>query len=313
MGQKPATPPSPWPDLDNLLTPTLFTHLTTSRLPYTRNTPINFSHFGRDIFLADPFSPLVKDAAWPALLAISKYPLEKLPDLHERYLPSPSDDSYPEQCLGLLLLLDNLPRLLFKGIDARWTFDFFDHIAQRVVHSCIGLPEELRPDSWGRWRDRLGAGMDYWVGVRFWFGVVLVHSEKRSDQELGVMYTEETRRVVEEANGQIDPWREKREVVLSDVTMFPREFRQGPPQGQEVTREEWVFWAGMLMDCHRPVVERFGRYPWLNAITGRASTEEEEEYLDKIRHFAEVGEAARARVRRDLDDGRWSPLGIDSL
>ncbi|KAK4174395.1 hypothetical protein QBC36DRAFT_333742 [Triangularia setosa] len=313
MGEMPPTTPSPWPDLDSLLSPTLFTHLTTSRLPYPKQAPINFSNFGRDIFLADPFSALVKESAWPALLAISRYPLDKLPDLHERYLPAPSDHNYLEQCLGLLLLLDNLPRLLFKGIDARWTSAFFDYIAQTVVHSLIGLPEERRPDSWDIWRDRLGAGLDYWVAVRFWLGVVLVHSERQRDQKLGVVYTEETRKVVERESGISDPWGKKREVVLSDVTMFPQEYRLGPPQGEGVTKEEWAFWAGMLMDCHKPIIDRFGRYPWLNAIMGRASTEEEEEYIERIGHFAEAGEAVRARVRHDVDGGRWTPLGEDSL
>ncbi|KAK0739439.1 hypothetical protein B0T21DRAFT_400559 [Apiosordaria backusii] len=313
MGETPQTTPSSFNDLDNLLTPSLFTLLATSRFPYPKQSPINFSNFGRDIFLADPFSPLVKDAAWPALLTLSKYPLDKLPDLHERYLSHPGDPSYPEQCLGLLLLLDNLPRLLFKGIDARWTFDFFDHLAQRVVHSWIGLPEEQRPDSWERWSGKLGARMDYWTGVRFWFGVVLVHSERQGDQELGVVYTEETRRVVEKAGGVLDPWRERREMVLSDVTMFPREYRLGPPQGEVVTKEKWVFWSGMLMDCHKPIIDRFGRYPWLNAITGRVSTKEEEEYIERIGHFAEAGEAVRARVKDDVDAQRWTPLGEDSF
>ncbi|KAK4202033.1 hypothetical protein QBC40DRAFT_347389 [Triangularia verruculosa] len=313
MGEIPQALPSPWPDLDALLTPSLFTLITSSRFPYSKKVPINFSHFGRDIFLADPFSPLVRDAVWPALLALSKYTLDQLPDLHDRYLPHPTDHSYPEQCLGLLLLLDNLPRLLFKGIDARWTFDFFDRLAQRVVHSWIGLPKQLRPDSRERWGDTVRAGMDFWVAVRFWFGVVLAHSERQRDQQLGLGYTEETRLVVEEASGLLDPWRGKRGVVLGDDTMFPREYKLGPPQGEGVTMEQWVFWAGMLMDCHKPIVDRFGRYPWLNAITGRISTEEEEEYVKRIGSFAEVEEAVKRRVRRDVDAGRWTPLGTDSL
>jgi hypothetical protein len=305
------TPPSPDEELKHLLTPALLSHIVNCRLPHPKHSAIDFAEFGRNIFLADPFGPLVKDAVWPVLLVLSKIGLDDTPDL-STFLPPPSDPSYPEQCLGLSLLLDNVPRLLFRGIDQRWTFGYFDKISQRLAETWQSLPASERPDGWSRWQS-MGYGLDYWIGVRFWFGCAFVHSGELSHQRIALEFTDETRCVVESMSGQIDPYRESREEILSDPSGFPREYRKGPPQGDGVTREFFMFWAGMLMDTHYPIVKRFGRYPYLNAILGREGRRGESEWIAETGHFGEaIGDVAR-RVREDVEAGRWSPLGTDSV
>ncbi|KAK4182772.1 hypothetical protein QBC35DRAFT_509342 [Podospora australis] len=299
---------------DNLLTPSLFSLLAHHRLPYPdKKAPINFSDFGRDIFLEDPFSPLVKDKAWPALLALSKFGSpDQVPDL-TTYLPHPTDTTYPVQVLGLQLLVDNLPRLLFRGIDARWIYAYFNHVSQRLARTWIALPADQRPDSWPRWRDEEGVGLDYFIGVRFWLGTPFVHSELLGNQMIALKFTEETRAVVEKETGTVDPHRKHRDAILNDIYGFPRLLQKGPPQGSDVTREGWTFWMCKLMDIHQPIVDRFLRYPYLNGITGRAARGDEKKWLEEVHHFAEADEDTVRRVREDVKKGRWTPLGEDSL
>ncbi|KAH8911198.1 hypothetical protein BR93DRAFT_923911 [Coniochaeta sp. PMI_546] len=296
-------------ELSHLLTPALFTLIVNARLPYDRHASIDFVEFGRNIFLEDHFGPVVKDKAWPALIALSKIGLDRMPDL-STYLPPPTDPTYPEQCLGLQLLLDHCPRLLFRGIDERWTYAYFSQLSQRLAQVWYPLPPAQRPDKWERWQKF--AGLDYWIGVRFWFGTPFVHSELLESQHIALTYTDETRAVLESESGQTDPYRAERKEILSDLVGFPRVYRNGPPQGDDVTRESWTFWMCMLMDIHVPIIERFGRYPYLNAIKGRQSTEGEKEWVKEVNHFGETtGEVAK-RVKEDVDAGRWTPLGTDS-
>lgn len=297
-------------ELGQLLTPALFTMIVKARLPYELKSRIDFAEFGRNIFLEDHFGPVVKDRVWPVLIALSKIGLDRMPDL-SAYLPSPSDSSYPEQCLGLVLVLDHCPRILFRGIDERWTYAYFAQVSQRLAKVWYALPASQRPDKWERWQTH--AGLDYWIAVRFWFGTQFVHSERLDNQHIALLYTDETRSVVERESGQTDPYRTKRKEILSDLVGFPREYTKGPPQADDVTRESWTFWMGMLMDIHVPIIETFGRYPYLNAIWGRESTAEEKDWIARTRHWGETtGEVAR-RVKEDVLAGRWTPLGTDSL
>ncbi|KAK3326114.1 hypothetical protein B0H66DRAFT_573693 [Apodospora peruviana] len=297
--------------LKSLLTPELFSLLVNARLPYQKQESINFSDFGRDIFLQDPFGPLVKGKVWPALIALSKIGLDRMPDLSACYLPAPTDPTFPEQCLGLQLLLDLCPRLLCRGVDQRWTFAYFDVLSQRVAEGWYFLPPSQRPDQWPQPDD--AGQLDYWIGARFWFGVSFAHSEHLRHQEMALEFTEETRSIVERVSRQRDPYRKTRNEILQDLYGFPREYRRGPPLGDKVTRESWAFWAGMLMDIHKPIVDRFGRYPYLNAVFGRASTADEEKWIDETDHFGEAGKDVARKIKEDVRLGRWRPLGEGSL
>ena len=296
--------------LGDLLTPGLFDSLVKARLPYGKQDSIDFSELGRDIFLEDPFGPVIKEEVWPVLIELSKVGLDDIPDL-SAFLPHPDGPSYPEQCLGLQLLLDHCPRLLFRGIDQRWTYDYFNKLSERLGRTWLTLPPAQRPDSWERWHNA-GAELDYWIAIRFWFGTPFVHSELPESQKIAIAFTEETRFVVEQISGQTDPYRATRQHILLDLYGFPREYRKGPPQGGDVTRESWTFWMGMLMDVHKPIVDVFGRYPYLNAICGRESTREEERWAEDTDHFGEASQKVARRVKEDVKLGRWTPLGEDS-
>jgi hypothetical protein len=65
----------------------------------------------------------------------------------------------------------------------------------------------------------------------------------------------------------------------------------------------------MILDAHWPIIKRFGRYPYRNAIFGRVSTEEEGKWLDDTGHFGEASPEVAERIRKDVEKGQWTPLG----
>lgn len=65
----------------------------------------------------------------------------------------------------------------------------------------------------------------------------------------------------------------------------------------------------MLVDIHKPIIDRFGRYPYTNPVRGRESTKEELEWAEKSEHFAEVPPPAAKQLENDYKVGVWQPLG----
>jgi hypothetical protein len=143
-------------------------------------------------------------------------------------------------------------------------------------------------------------------------GTPFVHSERAEDQEAALLFTEGTRAAVEMVSGMTDPYRAERGQILADLYGFPRVYKAGPPQGDGVTREGWTFWMGMLMDVHKPIVDRFGRYPYLNSMLAREGTPEEEVWAAKTEHFGEADEETKRKIQEDVKHGRWTPLGEGS-
>lgn len=289
-------------DLKSILTPSLFQSLAESGIPFSKTEPLDFNEVGRHIFMGEPPTP---DPAWPALKILSEIGLDNMPDMME-FLPPPTSPKFPIQCLGLQMLLDQGPRRL-KGVDGRWTNSYFDPVSHKLARSWYSLPPEQRPDTWTRWKGT--ATLDYWIVLRLCFGAPLVHNGTREGQEIGLRYTEETRATVEQETGQTDPNRQDRDSILSDVYGFQRLFSAGPPQGDDVTAASWGFWLTKLMDVHKPIIDRFGRYPYRNAVQGLISTEEEKKWLEETHHFGEAPPDVAKRVREDVEAGRWTPLG----
>ncbi|KAK2614172.1 hypothetical protein N8I77_001021 [Diaporthe amygdali] len=298
-------------DLKHLITPSLLTLLVEARIPFSPAGPLNFGEVARKTFGAGPFLPTIGPKAWPVLVALSKAGLDALsPEfLMANFLPPPTSAEFPRQCLGMQLLLDQAPRSLCRGVDGRWRSCYFDVVSQRFARAWLALPDDQRPDSQTRWCTELGASFDYWTCVRFWMGAPFVHSESAENQAIALEFTDTTRRAVEAKMGVTDPWRTKRDDVLSDIYGFPRVARTGPPLGEDVTLETWSWWWMMLIDIHKPVIDRFGRYPYNNEVRGRESTKEELEWREKMDHFAEEPPEVLQQLVEDYKAGIWQPLG----
>ncbi|KAH8901498.1 hypothetical protein GQ53DRAFT_740381 [Thozetella sp. PMI_491] len=287
--------------LDKILTPSLFQFMVDCLIPFPK-TQVDCA------FLAsDPFDEKFREHAWPALLALSKVGLENMPDMMH-FLPLPSAADFPPQCLGLQILLDQTPRVLCPAdsIDSRWVNSYFDIVSNKFARTWLGLPAEQRPDSWEAW-GKQSASLDYWLRVRRLFSCPHVHCGTLESQELALAFNEETRRTVERISGQTDPNRAERQEILSDVYGFPRMLTEGPPDN--LTTVTWCWWTLKLSDIHKPIIDKFGRYPYRNTVQGLENTEEEVEWIEKTNHFAEAPSHVAQLVRDDIAAGRWTPLG----
>lgn len=297
-------------DLSALITPSLLVSLIKARIPAPLTGPLDAAEVARLTFLSNTFQPAIQESTWPVLLALSRVGIDALtPAYLATFLPSPESADFPQQCLGMQLLLDQAPRYLCKGVDARWRGAYFDVVSRRFAGWRVSLPETLRPDTLQRWRNEVGASFEYWTLARLWFGAPFVHSEAPADHEFALGFTDGTRRAVEEETGLRDPWRDRRQEVLADVTGFPRVVVAGPPQGKNVSFEEWCWWWLMLMDIHKPIIDRFGRYPYANGARGRESTAEELEWLEEVDHFAQEAPEVARQIKEDMELGVWRPLG----
>lgn len=293
--------------LSSLITPAVLKTMAHARVPYPKDKPIDFNTAGEEIFNDEYLVHNTRDIVWPALVALSKLGLSNMPDLFS-FLPAPADAEFPQQCFGLVVLLDQGPRLFCKGIDARWV-GYFDKLSERLSDAWRALPAHQRPDSWARWRDEVGVGIDHWAVARLFFTAPLAHGEVLAYQEIAVNSNEHLRELIETHTGEKDANRAKREELLNDPLGFFKNLAAGPPKGGDITMQRWCFWLMMMMDSHYAIIKKFGRKPYKNAIEGRDSTAEEVKWLEDVNHAGEASPEVAKLVREDIQAGRWTPLG----
>lgn len=290
--------------LRSLLTPELLHLILSNHVPFSSTEPLDFGKVSRHFFGGEDSAANIQDRIWAVLVALSKFSLDEVPNLID-FLPPPTDPDFPRQAIGLQFLIDQGPRHACQGLDQRWTNVFFDVINLRYAKALDALPEGEKPQSWERWKGT--ATLDYWVTIRPWFITPFVHTDTHEAQERAVQLQEETRRVVEEETGTTDPYRSQRTEILEDIYGFPRVAIAGPPK--DATLEKYTYWLCMLFDIHKPIVDKFGRYPYRNAYFGRENTPEEVNWLAKTNNFGAPSDEVRELIKRDIDAGVWTPLG----
>lgn len=169
--------------------------------------------------------------------------------------------------------------------------------------------------SWPTYRDistqHCGGGcwwdavcIDYFVLVHWLFGAVWVHHERMAEQ--AVVFTEITHKFIENKFNTRDPHRDQPEKRW-DLYGFPRMLKEGGPETADVV-EGW-FWLACLMDVHKPPLDTYGKFPYQNGAFPRASTPEEEEWVEKSGFFRELPPEVKNHIREDVLAGRWTPLG----
>ncbi|KAE9370386.1 hypothetical protein N431DRAFT_426748 [Stipitochalara longipes BDJ] len=294
-------------DLSSLLTPVLFNQVLKNRLPWPKEKPLDFKELAKEP--DGTRQKELREIAWPALKALSTLGVENVPDMMQ-FLPPPESEDFPEQALGLQLLLDQGSRALFEGIDVRYTYDYFQHVARKYAQQLLDLPSSLRIDGKKRWMDEQGASFDFWLMVRLWLIAPVVHSEVLADHELALQINEEVRVEVEKLTDKIDPYRAKRAELAVDTYAFGRMYREGPPMENGPRMHEWFFWMWTVLDVHKPIIDKFGKYPYQDVPKGRVSTEEEREWTIIFQNGVDKSNSDVAKkMREDVLKGRWTPLG----
>ncbi|RGP69223.1 hypothetical protein FLONG3_7859 [Fusarium longipes] len=295
------------------ITPGLLAQIAEGYLPFSRDEELNFSDVQSDETEKYFKNVCESSTAKDALIALSRLsPDAALPDLDlMSLLPPPTAKDFPQQCFGLQLLLDQASRIFFTGVDARWQSGYFGHLGRRLAGQWYALPEEEQPYKFHRWQASGPTSFSYWVATQTMWAAPFLHAEDMESQKIGLELSEELRQTVERHSGVRDPYRETRDVTLKDDLLFLREVIKGPPveEGEaSLSMAGWTYWWCMILDAHWPIISRFGRYPYRNAVLGRASTEEEKKWLDDTGHIGEVSPEVAEQIRKDVEEGIWRPL-----
>lgn len=299
-------------ELSKILTPTLFESLRRVQMPWPEDQPLDFSAVAKLYFRGIPDNRLdyYNLVFNQALKPISLLGVDHVPDLMQ-FLPPPEATDFPSKALGLLTLLDQCPRSLFSGANERYTYDYFDTLAMKLVRQLRALPPSLRPDSMERLMAQ-GWSYDYCVVARFWFMTPFVHSEELEDHELQRVLAEGIRNDVEKHVGKVDANRGTVEVDSQDIYAFPRLVASAPIQ-EGMSIDDFFFWVTRVFTVHTPIIKQFGHYPYRNKSQGRISTPEEVEYIEAIKGFMELkDEEAAKKIHDDVAAGIWSPLQEES-
>ncbi|KAG8666718.1 hypothetical protein FPOAC2_11839 [Fusarium poae] len=298
--------------LSSVITPALLSQIAEGYLPFPKDKELSFSDVQSDETTEHFKNVCLSSTARDALVALSRLsPDATLPDLDlMSLLPPPNAVEFPQQCFGLQLLLDQTSRIFFTGVDARWQSGYFGPLGRRLAGQWYALPEDQQPYRFERWQAAGCISFSYWVATQTMWAAPFLHAEDLESQSIGLDLSEELRRTVEKYTGVNDPYRKTRDVTLKDDLLFLHEVVKGPPVEDEadISMATWTYWWCMILDAHWPIIKRFGRYPYRNAVLGRVSTEEEKKWLDDIGHFGEAPPDVAERIRRDVEEGKWAPL-----
>ncbi|KAK8051901.1 hypothetical protein PG993_003286 [Apiospora rasikravindrae] len=315
-------------DLKALLSPEVLSLTVAEKLPWDKHAAIDFSEaidwtfFGGALhgtphqFITAEKEAFLHQKTLSALKLLASIGLAymDMPHLLETLLPPPADTSFLEQALGLQLILDQAPRKLLGGpLDDRWVYGYFGELSAALAQQLRALPGAQSPHNWARWKDSVS--LDYFVWARVWFAAPIVHHESLAHE--AVAMTEELRVIVESEceGGARDPYRDLPDEARWDLYGFPRmlEARRGPSKGAngKSSVTAGCFWICALLDVHYPILEKYGRYPYRNSVLGRASTLDEEEWLQKAKLFKSPSPEVVKRIKADVEAGRWSPIGAE--
>lgn len=237
-------------------------------------------------------------------------------DLASTLLPSPEAHDFPEQCLGLIVILDQTRILTGGSYGARYTRCFFDPIAERLARQLVALPEDSRPDGKQAWLAR-GYTYEQWVIRAYSIWAPLVHSDKfMVNERQQVKDLLHSLRTEVETHYQVaDPFAPLEAADDVDPDLFPRMITEGPPESivdssQAITIWEFAFWYIRICNAHFALTDKFGRYPYACQWKGEDPTEEEKEYVKKTGNaFQQPGlEVIFEQIRKDVQEGTWQPL-----
>ncbi|THU96194.1 hypothetical protein K435DRAFT_664897 [Dendrothele bispora CBS 962.96] len=300
------------PDLSEILTPSFLSKTCKLAFPWTPKPDGKLDvKWIADFYIRgipDPAREVYDELHHQALKPISQFCPSVPEDLVSgSYLPPPTDPTYPERVLSLLYLLDQAPRRLYDGagMDARYTFGYFDVLAHSLVKNLIS--RNAFPDSTEA-LTKLGYSFEETMIRKMWLYTPLIHSENLANHDWMESRTEAMRKEVEVYSGKTDPYRVTRDSDRKDPTMFSRLITEGPPDTTDFA--SFMFYFYRVDDVHRAVISRFGRYPYRNTALGRVSTVEEETFLKETNGFgqANLTEEEIEKLRKQREEGVWQKL-----
>ncbi|KAK2056896.1 DUF924-domain-containing protein [Colletotrichum caudatum] len=164
----------------------------------------------------------------------------------------------PLQWLSLVLLLDQVPRNVYRGTESWIVFKFFDPIAREIAQHAVdaGAPSHSR--------------VKYRVAYRMWFYLPFMHSEDLASHDFAVTQYRQMKHDFEE-------------LMAGDGTAGSDDQRKcwGVLAVQKGSAKDLLETNYDFVVKHRDIIVQFGRYPHRNLAMGRLPTPEEKSYLER--------------------------------
>lgn len=171
--------------------------------------------------------------------------------------------SSPLEWIQLIILLDQMPRNIYRGEESKIVFTVFDPIAQHIAQAATAAGAHRHPL------------VRYRIGQRLWFNMPFMHSEDRAMHQ----------KAVELIQSMADD--------VGDTAKVQKDAEYGTSdQDQEIVKSKAIIESNRdsaVKLCesqlqfevrHKDIIDKFGRYPHRNGPLGRQMTTEEQEFLD---------------------------------
>jgi uncharacterized protein (DUF924 family) len=298
--------------LSEILTPSLLSYVTSITFPWPLTEELEGSDVGDVFFRHDSRADWSRTEIKTALVELSRLGLD---NLHIRTIVGVVREQagssrlvFLEKITAVVLLLDQGPRNLLKDVNARYTYGYFDAISRRLTEYLLSLDPDESPLGWQAWTSA-GMGLQHAALRVLMLLAPLAHSDAPSDNDYLLKLTETLRHGYEAYTRTADPHRETYAVDVRDLHLMNRLLRRGPPQGREVAMMDFVYWMMRYFTAHASYMRLFLRSPFQNVPVGRDDRDEEIPFLQEYGMTrTPKDEAVRQHVRRDMLEGRWSPL-----
>ncbi|KAG9958971.1 DUF924-domain-containing protein, partial [Aureobasidium melanogenum] len=159
--------------------------------------------------------------------------------------------------MTLIILLDQIPRNCYRGMEAAKVTRIFDPLARAIALKAREQDMHKKPE------------VRFRLGYRLWFFMPMEHAEDLKMQNL--MVEEQKQRFKDMDSLMQDEPDTEDDVALSCRSILLRR------------KEEFELCRSVLqkaVDEHYDAIKKFGRFPYRNLALGRTTTIEEQEFLD---------------------------------
>lgn len=302
-----------------ILPPELLLKIHRLKFPWHKNEPPSGAAIGQHHFRpGESDQKAFYDLVFHnALVPLSKISLDELLSIDlTQVLPEPEAANYPEQCLGLVILLDQT-RGILTGYNKRYTKSFFDPICENLVKQFIAMPGDFRPDGKGAWIER-DYTFEEWIVRTFFFWAPLVHSEQfmiKNREDLKEQL-QTLRSNVRSNIGMEDPFAHLEASDDKDILAFKRVLEEGPPMksyedpSKEATIGDYAFYRIRISNAHFAITDTYGHYPYWVRWKGKDLTNRDKEFFQKSDNFQydPSDDLILDDIRQDVLNSVWKPL-----
>lgn len=165
--------------------------------------------------------------------------------------------STPQDWLALIIVLDQLPRNIYRGESSRIVFEFFDPLARTIALKAAdaGYPAN--------------SPFRYRQAQRIWFYLPFIHAEDLRMQELAS-------EKYQEMAGDLTRLLDGDAMALSDDE---QECQRVLAENRARLEEQLDLHFRVQREHYEPIA-RFGRFPHRNEALGRVMSEEERRFME---------------------------------